>query len=68
MKSFCELLRELREGKERKQSDVDVLPGTSQQYYPKYETGKYGIPIRYVTALAGFYGVSAGYPLGHAAR
>ena len=67
MKSFCEILRELREDKDLKQSDVAAFLGTSQQYYSKYETGKYEMPVRYVTALADFYGVSVDYLLGHTA-
>ena len=67
MKSFCEILRELREDRDMKQSDVAALLGTSQQYYSKYETGKYEMPVRYVTALADFYGVSVEYLLGRTA-
>ena len=67
MKSFCEILRELREDRDLKQSDVAALLGTSQQYYSKYETGKYEMPVRYVTALADFYGVSVDYLLGRTA-
>lgn len=67
MKSFCEILRELREDRDMKQSDVTALLGTSQQYYSKYETGKYEMPVRYVTALADFYGVSVDYLLGRTA-
>ncbi len=67
MKSFCEILRELREDKDLKQSDVAAFLGTSQQYYSKYETGKYEMPVRYVMALADFYGVSVDYLLGRTA-
>ena len=57
MKSFCEILRELREDRDMTQADVANLLGTSQQYYSKYETGKYEMPIHYVVPLADFYGV-----------
>lgn len=67
VKSFCEILRELREDRDLKQSDVAALLGTSQQCYSKYETGKYEMPVRYVTALADFYGVSVDYLLGRTA-
>lgn len=33
MKSFCEILRELREDRDMTQADVANLLGTSQQYY-----------------------------------
>ena len=58
MKTFCEIIRELREDRDLKQADVAKVLGTSQQYYSKYETGKYEMPIHCVTALADFYGVS----------
>ena len=67
MKSFCERLRELREDRDMKQSDVAALLGTSQQYYSKYETGKYEMPVHYVVVLADFYGVSVDYLLGRTA-
>ncbi|MEA4824756.1 MAG: helix-turn-helix transcriptional regulator [Clostridiaceae bacterium] len=34
--------------------------GITQQYYSKYETGKYELPLRYIIALADFYKVSNG--------
>ena len=64
MKTFCEIIRELREDRDLKQADVAKVLGTSQQYYSKYETGKYEMPIHCVTALADFYGVSTDYLLG----
>ena len=54
MKTFCEIIRELREDRDLKQADVAKVLGTSQQYYSKYETGKYEMPIHCVTALADF--------------
>ena len=62
MKTFCEIIRELREDRDLKQADVAKVLGTSQQYYSKYETGKYEMPIHCVTALADFYGVSTDLP------
>lgn len=67
MKSFCEILRELREDKDLKQAEIAALLGTSQQYYSKYETGKYEMPVHYIVVLADFYGVSVDYPLGRTA-
>ena len=64
LKSFCEILRELREDRDLKQSDVAAFLGTSQQYYSKYETGKHEMPLRYAAVLADFYGVSVDYLLG----
>ena len=39
MRPYCELLRELREGRDLKQSDIASVLGTTQQVYSRYETG-----------------------------
>lgn len=54
MKSFCEILRELREDRDMTQADVANLLGTSQQYYSKYETGKYEIVNNAFRCCTGF--------------
>lgn len=64
MRTFCEIIRGLREDRDLKQSDVAAILGTSQQYYSKYETGKYEMPVRCILILADFYGVSTDYLLG----
>lgn len=63
MRTFCEIIRGLREDRDLKQSDVAAILGTSQQYYSKYETGKYEMPVRHILILADFYGVSTDYLL-----
>jgi transcriptional regulator with XRE-family HTH domain len=64
MKSYQQLLKDLREDKDLKQSDVAELIGTTQQQYSNYETGESELPLRALTVLADFYGVSADYLLG----
>lgn len=64
MKSYCELLRELRESHELKQADVAMVLGTTQQVYSRYETGVNELPLRHLVTLCGFYNVSADYLLG----
>ncbi|MDL2273406.1 helix-turn-helix domain-containing protein [Oscillospiraceae bacterium OttesenSCG-928-G22] len=64
MKSHIEILRELREDRDLKQVDVAEMLGTTQQYYSKYETGKFELPIRMLSNLADFYNVSTDYLLG----
>ncbi len=64
MKEHTEILRELREDYGLKQSDIAERLGTTQQYYSKYETGKYELPLRLLVSLADFYGVSIDYLLG----
>ena len=64
MKQTNELLRDLREDKDLKQSEIAERIGTTQQQYSKYETGESELPLRAVSILADFYEVSADYLMG----
>lgn len=64
MKAYCELLRELRESRDLKQSDIAMVLGTTQQVYSRYETGINELPLRHLVTLCKFYHVSADYVLG----
>ena len=64
MKAYCELLRELRESRDLKQSDIAAVLGTTQQVYSRYETGINELPLRHLVTLCKFYHVSADYVLG----
>ena len=64
MKAYCELLRELRENRDLKQSDIATVLNTPQQVYSRYETGINELPLRHLVTLCRFYQVSADYLLG----
>ena len=64
MKTYQELLRDLREDKDLKQSEIADLIGTTQQQYSKYETGESELPLRALAVLADFYNVSTDYLMG----
>ncbi len=64
MKAYCELLRELRESRDLKQSDIATVLKTTQQVYSRYETGINELPLRHLVTLCRFYSVSADYLLG----
>ena len=64
MKSYYERLRELREDRDLKQSDVANILNTTQQVYSRYENGINQIPIHHLVSLCKFYKVSADYILG----
>ena len=64
MKAYCELLRELRENRDLKQSDIAAVLNTTQQVYSRYETGINELPLRHLVTLCRFYHVSADYLLG----
>ncbi len=64
MKSWVEIIRELREDNDLKQSDVAAILGTTQQVYSRYEKGVNEIPVRHIITLCKFYKASADYILG----
>ena len=64
MIAYCEMLRELRESRDLKQSDIAMVLNTTQQVYSRYETGINELPLRHVGTLCRFYHVSADYLLG----
>ena len=57
-------LRDLREDRDLKQTDVAKVLGISQQYYQCYESGKNEIPMRHLITLAKFYNTSIDYIVG----
>lgn len=64
MKEYWEIIRELREDSDLKQSDIAKLLGTTQQVYSRYENGINEIPLHHIVTLCKFYKVSADRILG----
>lgn len=64
MKEYWEILRELREDHDLKQSDVADVLQIKRQVYSRYETGINAMPIHHLKKLCQFYHVSADYILG----
>lgn len=64
MKEYYEILRELREDRDKKQSELAAVLGTTQQVYSRYENGINELPIRHLRTLCLYYQVSADYILG----
>lgn len=57
-------LKDLREDKEKKQSEIAELLNITQQQYSLYETGKREIPMSMCVTLAKYYNVSIDYIAG----
>ena len=57
-------LRDLREDRDLKQTDVAALLGIRQTVYSRYERGYQYLPLEHLLALADYYGVSTDYILG----
>lgn len=64
MKPLNVLIREIREDRDLTQTQVAKALGIAQQYYSKYETGEYELPIRHLVGLAKFYNLNTDYILG----
>lgn len=63
MKSYVDIIRELREDRDLTQKDIANLLGTTQQVYSRYEKGENELPVRHLITLCKFYNVSADYIL-----
>ena len=57
-------IRDLREDKDLKQSDIAEYLICDQSLYSKYEREERPLPLEYADQLANFYGVSVDYLLG----
>lgn len=64
MKKYYEIIRDLREDNDLKQSDIAKILETTQQVYSRYEKGINEMPVRHIITLCKFYNVSADYILG----
>lgn len=64
MKTYSEIIRELREDRDLTQTQIAEVLGTTQQVYSRYEKGENEIPVRHIITLCKFYNVSADYMLG----
>ena len=64
MKHTNEIIKDLREDNDLKQSDIAKVLGITQQVYSRYELGINEIPQRHIITLCRFYNVSADYILG----
>ena len=63
-KRYWERIRELREDRDIKQSEISNLLHTTQQMYSRYENGINELPLRHLKTLCQYYHVSADYILG----
>ena len=68
LKSYQQIIRELREDADLSQADIAKVLFTTQQMYSRYENGTCEMPIRHLIKLCDFYGVSADYILGRIKR
>ena len=63
IKSYQQIIRELREDHDLTQADVAKMLKTTQQMYSRYENGTCELPIRHLIKLCAVYHVSVDYIL-----
>lgn len=61
---YYQRLKDCREDKDLKQTDIAELLETYQTHYSKYERGEREIPLHLLIKLAKFYNVSLDYLAG----
>lgn len=61
---YYQRLRDLREDKDKKQTEIARIIKTTQGYYSKYELGIRELPLHHLITLCMYYDVSADYILG----
>lgn len=64
MMDYVRIIRDLREGADKTQTEIAQVLGTSQTMYARYERGANELPIRHLISLCRYYRVSADYILG----
>ena len=61
---YIKRIRDLREDRDKTQSEIAEILGTSQTMYARYERGANELPIHHLITLCNYYKVSADYILG----
>ncbi len=61
---YLKALRDLREDRDLKQSNIASLLKMKQPQYARYESGQRDLPLEHLATLCEFYNVSADYILG----
>ena len=63
MKNYNDILRELREDKDKTQAEIAEVLNITRPQYNLYETGKRQFKIEHIRKLCVYYGVSSDYVL-----
>ena len=62
--TYCKRIRDLREDRDKTQTDIAKLLNTSQTMYARYERGANEMPLRHLIRLAQYYDVDMNYLCG----
>ena len=61
---YYQRLRDVREDRDKKQEEIAIILGTSQQQYSRWESGNWQMPIEHYKTLAKYYNISIDYLAG----
>ena len=64
MKAVNDIIRAVREDRDKKQKEIAKVLHISQKTYSDYERGIYQFPVRHIIALSKYYNISSDYLLG----
>lgn len=64
MVNYQKIMKDLREDRDYKQSEIAAILNTTQSTYSKYERGERQLDINQLATLCKFYNISADYFLG----
>ena len=64
MVNYQKAMKDLREDRDLKQTDIAIILNTTQSTYSKYEKGTRQLSIEQLATLCEFYNVTADYFLG----
>lgn len=64
MKKYNEILRDLREDKDKTQAEIAEMLKITRPQYHLYESGKREFKLQHIQTLCKYYNISADYILG----
>lgn len=65
---LCERIRDLREARRLRQTELAELLGVNQRTYSRYELGEVAVSLDVIDRLADFYGTSVDFLMGRTNR
>ena len=65
---LCERIRDLRESRRLRQTELAELLGVNQRTYSRYELGEVSVSLEVIDRLADFYGTSVDFLMGRTNR
>ena len=65
---LCERIRDLRESRRLRQTELAELLGVNQRTYSRYELGEVCVSLDVIDRLADFYGTSVDFLMGRTNR